>query len=122
MASEKIWRQRIGEWRASGQKSEDFCSGRGFSAGLLRHWAWRLGLTERRYSRRQPPSRESVRVARVVRNVPVPSAAAVPAVAPGGIRIEVGRAVVEVRAGFDSAALSAVLDLLDGRLKAEETR
>src|SRR3990170_3079823 len=39
----KTWARRVVRWRASGQTSEQFCAGQGFSAGLLRHWACRLG-------------------------------------------------------------------------------
>ena len=97
----------MAEWRASGLTSEAFSADRGFTAGRLRQWAYRLGKT-RKHARSAPV----VRMARVVRvgssPVPVP-ASDVP------ILVEVGGVRVSLRAGFDRATLGAVLDLLGCR-------
>ena len=97
------------EWRASGQRSEDFCAGLGFSANLLRHWAWRLGMTRRRGGAGGRRAIASVPLARVVRS-PVPERTRGDQAT---IRIEIGRARIEVRAGVDIATLAAVVGVLD---------
>jgi hypothetical protein len=107
-------------WKASGQRADDFCEGEAFSASLLRHWAWRLGLTRGRQARRPEVAAVAVRLARVVRASSVASAAT-----PrdeGTIRIEVGGARVEVRGAVDEAALAAVMRVLDGRVHADGAR
>jgi hypothetical protein len=111
VASEATWRARVTAWKASGKRADDFCEGEEYSASLLRHWAWRLGLTRRRQARR---TQATVRLARVVR-----ASAVVPTPRDGGtIRIEVGGARVEVRGAVDEAALATVMRVLDGRTRA----
>lgn len=124
MASADVWTKRIKEWRASGLRSDDFCAGRGFSAALLRHWAWRLGLTRRRRGAHgsATPS-PHIRIARVVR---VPSARGesgpkVTAVPPA-LQLAVGDARIVVAPGFDTATLSAVLDVLERRAEGRGAR
>jgi hypothetical protein len=102
----------VGAWRASGHRSEDFCAGQGFSPALLRHWAWRLGLTRRRGGDRG--TRAPVPLARVVR----PNALERAGRERDTIRIDIGRARIEVRAGVDVATLAAVVAVLDARLDA----
>jgi len=114
MASEATWRARVTAWKASGQRADEFCEGEEYSASLLRHWAWRLGLTRRRQGRKPKRAPLAVRLARVVR-----ASAAVPTPRDGGtIRIEVGGARVEVRGAVDEAALTTVMRVLDGRARA----
>lgn len=64
-ATEQKWAERIESWRESGLTSEQYSDGRGFSANGLRHWAYKLGKTERR----RPTTVEvpEVRIVRVVR-------------------------------------------------------
>src|SRR5512142_1083389 len=99
--------QRVAEWKASGLTSRKYCEGKPFTAGGLRHWAYRLGAG-------QSPEASPVRIAKVVR---IPRAKA-PAAADGRARVapelilEVGPARIEVRTGFDRATLAAVLDVL----------
>lgn len=101
-------------WKASGQRADDFCEGEEYSASLLRHWAWRLGLTRRR-ARRPNRTPVTVRLARVVRaNAPAPTPRE-----SGTIRIEVGGARIEVRGAVDEAALATVMRVLDGRARIE---
>lgn len=117
VASKEIWRKRVKAWRASGQRSEDYCAGEEFSAALLRHWAWRLGMTRRRGGGKRITA-ASVPLARVVRPA-VPERARSDEAA---IRIEIGRARIEVRAGADVAALAVVVAVLDGRLASAQER
>ena len=122
VASKAVWRQRVKAWRASGQRSEDFCMSREFSAALLRHWAWRLGLTRRR-GKKDEHGAEPVRLARVVRKEPPTAVRPGDArAASGAIRIEVGRARVEVLVGVDAATLATVLAVLEGRATGSEVR
>ena len=122
MASAKVWSRRIDAWRASGLKSEDFCAGGEFAAGLLRHWAWRLGKTRRRRGSKDlaASSPAQVQLARVVRvRAPGALAAEAPvAVSPVGLRVEVGRVQVVIPPSFDGVTLSAVLDVLERRADA----
>jgi hypothetical protein len=116
VATKDIWRKRVRAWRASGQRSEDYCAGLGFSAALLRHWAWRLGMTRKRGGVGERSAVAPVPLARVVRTI-------VPERLRGDqetIRIEIGRARIEVRAGVDVATLAAVVAVLDGRLDTAE--
>ena len=107
MADAATWGRRVAEWRASGLTSHAFSAGREFTAGGLRHWAYRLGKT-----RKQARSAAAVRIARVVRVASSPPPAP-PSDVP--IIVEVGGARVSLRAGFDRAALGAVLDVLGAR-------
>lgn len=116
MATKDTWQKRVKAWRASGQRSDDFCEGQGFSAALLRHWAWRLGMTRKRGEHLGAVT--PVSLARVVRT-------SAPERTHGhqeGISIEIGRARIEVRAGVDVATLAAVVAVLDGRLDGTEER
>lgn len=79
-ATEQKWAERIESWRESGLTSEQYSDGRGFSANGLRHWAYKLGKTERRRPTVEVPA---VRIVRVVRGtaeagpvaeVPMPTA------------------------------------------------
>jgi hypothetical protein len=104
----------VTEWKASGKRADDFCEGEEYSASLLRHWAWRLGLTRQRQARRPARTPVTVRLARVIR-----ASAGGPAPRDGGtIRIEIGGARVEVRGAVDEAAFATVMRVLDGRPRA----
>jgi hypothetical protein len=101
-------------WKASGKYADDFCKGEEYSASLLRHWAWRLGLTRRRQARRPERTPVTVRLARVVR-----ASATLPTSRDAGtIRIEVGGARVEVRGAVDEAVLTTVVRVLDAQARA----
>ena len=93
----------------------------GFSAGLLRHWAWRLGLTRKRRKPEPASKREQpIRLARVV--VPAQRRPRIAAGARDGIEVEVGLARVHVRPDFDAETLTAVLDVLERRSARREER
>lgn len=113
----KLWRKRVREWRASGLTSEQFSEGRGFRAGLLRNWAFRLGESQ--------PRKVLTPELRMARVVPTAAPRAAAAVEPAGgtsvsdiaseaaaLVVELGQARVSVRPGFDRAALAAVLEVI----------
>src|SRR5665213_2768015 len=61
-ATEQKWAERVESWRESGLTSEQYSDGRGFSANGLRHWAYKLGKTERRRPTVEVPEVRIVRV------------------------------------------------------------
>jgi hypothetical protein len=58
-----MWKQRVANWRASGESAEQFSAGRGFAASTLKWWASKL----RTEAGPIPPARV-VRVAQLVRS------------------------------------------------------
>ena len=89
-ATEQKWAERVEGWRESGVTSEQYSDGRGFSANGLRHWAYKLGKTERRRPTVEVPE---VRIVRVVRGTAeagpvaeVPALAAISAEMPTAAR------------------------------------
>lgn len=103
MADRETWAKRVAEWKASGLSSPEFCAGKDFTAGGLRHWAHRLAHPEER--------RPRVRLAKVVPTSKAPASPAA-AGAPPDLVVELGVARVMVRPGFDRSALAAVLEEL----------
>ncbi|MCC6647627.1 MAG: hypothetical protein IT374_18905 [Polyangiaceae bacterium] len=118
MSREALWSERVEAWAASGVGSDRFAAGRGFSGAALRGWARRL--RDEAGAVRRPGS---VQLARVVRSTSATkggSAALVPTTAAPAPRaddetpivIEVGRAHVVVRRGFERATLAWVLEVV----------
>jgi hypothetical protein len=112
MTTEQKWTARVEAWRASGQTARQFAEGKEYSAGGLRHWAYRLrqaseaaAVVETKPQGEVAP--KEVRIARVVRG-PAVTEAETP------IMLEVGGVRVGVRRGFDRGALREVLDVLGG--------
>jgi len=108
--TEMRWAERVAAWEASGQTSAQYCEGRDFTAGGLRHWAYRLrkaGLKATALARR--PEVHLVRVERAPAVLAAP-AAAVSSAAP--LTIELGGARVAVPAGFDATTLRTTLETL----------
>lgn len=99
-ATEQKWFERVSAWRASGQSAREFSTGREFTAGGLRHWAF---LLKRRGigPQRAVASATLVRLARVQR--PAPSCGG------GALTVEVGGARLTVPAGFDETTLRAAI-------------
>lgn len=93
--TEQIWRERVRQWRASGETAEQFARHKGFAPSTLRWWSSRLGSPER---------------TTFVRLVPKPVA---PTAAPE-VLVEIGAARVRVAAGFDAALLADVVRVLSG--------
>jgi len=93
--TEERWSQRVRTWRASGETADAFAHGKGYAGSTLRWWASRLGRGE---------------TSGFVRLVPK---------APDGhheaaLVVEVGRARVHVKAGFDTKLLAEVVAALGG--------
>lgn len=112
MADASTWGSRVALWRASGMTSTEFCEGKEFTAGGLRHWAHRLGKTRKREA-----AKPRVHLARVLRRpAPQPqSARSTPPRADARLVVELGGARVSVLVGFDQGTLAAVLDVLAAR-------
>lgn len=117
MTNRGIWAERVAEWKASGRTSTEYSEGKAFTAGGLRHWAYRL-RTEKPRKAAMP----SLSIARVVRR-PASPARQAPAIhareaatlGPEALVIECGALRVGIRPGFDRGTLAAVLDVLAAR-------
>jgi hypothetical protein len=114
--NERIWAERVAEWRASGLSSEAFSRGREFTGGGLRHWAY---LLRRRRARpapsveKAPPMKSAaVRLARVTVAAPPVAAVAAPATAGSGVVLEVGAVRLLLSPRFDRETLAAALAVL----------
>lgn len=109
MNYEAMWSERVEAWRSSGLTSKAFCEGKDFTAGGLRHWAYRLRQTR--------PRKQGTLPVRVAKVVPVPRPAPVPEPAPPSapLVLEVGGVRIAVRPGFDRPTLAAVVDVLSAR-------
>lgn len=121
MANTTLWKNRVAAWRASGLSSTAFCAGKGFTAGGLRHWAYRLRKME---AGRTKPRAESVRLVRVVRSSTPwarhkPGSTKPPTVMvrESSLMLEVEGGRIGVAPGFDPATLCAVLDVLARRAR-----
>jgi hypothetical protein len=115
MSDTESWEGRVAEWKASGLSATTYCEGKPFTAGGLRHMAYRL-----RQAREVKAEVPEVRLARVVRK----AARAQPPRAQPAVReraggepllVECGAFRVTVRPGFDRATLAALLDVLAAR-------
>jgi hypothetical protein len=95
MTTEDTWAKRVEAWRASGETADAFAQGKGFEGSTLRWWSSRLG---------RAPTPQFLRL--------VPKARAVQVDA--GLVVEVGRARVCVKAGFDTKLLAEVVAALGG--------
>lgn len=126
MTLEETWLERVVSWRASGVSAAAFCAGAEFSAGALRSWSSRFGREGK--VARSPIGRRAkkaeagpgVRFARVVRAAAEPEPIAVPEATARLLRtapavvVALGRARIEVWAGFDPSVLRAVVVALEG--------
>lgn len=114
MSSEKRWSRRVASWRASGLSSREFCQGRPFSAGALRHWAYLLRQGEAAATA-GPPVVRLVRLERATDSSPPARDGGASARTESTMTIELGVARVQVPAGFDPATLRAALEALGRR-------
>ena|SRR5271167_3014645 len=108
MADQDTWANRVSEWKSSGLTSIAYCEGKPFTAGGLRHWGHRLGLSRQR-------ARPAVRVVRLVRVSEVQASSQNERSAAGGgaaVVVEIAAARIAVRPGFDRATLTAVVEVL----------
>ena len=116
MGKAALWKRRIAGWKASGLASEAYCADKAYTAGGLRHWAYRLRREQQ--SKREEPVMRLGRVLRRAATVEQGSPT-VPGAAKReraeGIVIELAAARVAVAPGFDRSTLAAVLDVLATR-------
>jgi hypothetical protein len=103
--TERKWDERVRGWRSSGQTAREFAQAHGFSAGGLRHWAYKLKV---RASAPDAPAmtnaREGVRIVRVER--------AAARSWPATLTVEIGAARLRVASGTDPALLRTTLGAL----------
>lgn len=102
----ETWMERVGAWRASGERAEAFSRREGYAASTLRWWANKLKREL------EPPPMSEVRLARVIRSEP--TSASAPATSGRSITLELGQHGIRiaVEAGADRATLAMVLDVL----------
>ena len=98
--TEGKWRDRVSEWRASGETAVVFASTRGFAASTLQYWSYRLNGG----GRKEGKSKKQ----RFVRVIPRP----VVETTEREIIVEVGTARVRVSRGFDAELLADVMRAL----------
>jgi hypothetical protein len=91
--TESVWRDRVRQWRESGETAAPFARGRGFAVLTLRYGSRRLERTEQ------------AQFVRLVPRAPVPGPDLV---------VEVGCARVRVTPGFDATLLTEVVRVLGG--------
>jgi hypothetical protein len=93
-ATEETWARRVESWRASGETADAFAQDKGYEGSTLRWWSSRLGRGSPQFLRLVPKAR-AVEV-------------------DAGLVVEVGRACVRVKAGFDAKLLAEVVAALGG--------
>ena len=98
-ATREKWRERVAQWRSSGQTAREFAARRGVNASTLSHWAWRL---------RQEP-RGGAALARVPTMIEVHARP----VADDRFEIELGGRRVRVPPSFDVDSLRRLLSALE---------
>ena len=100
------WTRILDRWKSSGLSGRAFCQREGLGAPNFYAWKRKLRL---RGSSRGAPSRSQR-----LKFVPVEVRAAPPSAAPLEVVVAGGR-VVRVPSGFDTAALTRLLSVLEGR-------
>lgn len=124
--TEERWAERVAAWRASGLSSEEFSRGREFTAGGLRHWAYRLGQSGRggagaggskkARSGTSAPRLARVTLRRAAASVPASTADGMGSLAEPrtatGVTLDVGRVRITLAPGFDRETLVAVIAAL----------
>jgi hypothetical protein len=108
MADREMWAARVAEWKASGLSSPEFCAGKEFTAGGLRHCAYRLEGGD-------PPRKPRVRLARVVRTRAGANARGTSGNRDPEIVVQIGDARLLVRPGFDRETVAALVEVLVAR-------
>lgn len=114
MDTEKKWARRVARWHSSGLTSTEFCAGRQYTAGGLRHWAHRLRERDAATAMKEnaPPALHLLRVLRVPERADSSATSATVTRTDATLTIELGGARIAVPAGFDCVTLRAVLDAL----------
>lgn len=97
------WRQRVADWRASGETADTYSTGRGCTASSLRSWASRI-------RREDTIAGPVVRLAQVVRTPAMPWDEA----PRGAVVIELldARARITVASDTDRTVLAMALEML----------
>jgi len=93
------WRERVAQWRSSGETAREFAARRGINASTLSYWAWRLG-------REAPGSAGLVHASAMIEVHARP-------VADDRFEIELGGRRVRVPPSFDVGALRRLLAVLE---------
>lgn len=93
--TEETWAKRVEAWRASGETADAYARGKGYEGSTLRWWSSRLGRASTPQFLRLVPKARAVQV-------------------DPELVVEVGRARVRVKAGFDTKLLAEVVLALGG--------
>lgn len=101
------WADRVRRWRASGERSREFCEGKSYSARSLLWWSSYF----RRNGFPATSAGSSVSLARVVRRADALVAARA-ANTGGGLVIELSGVSIRVDGGVERATLAMVVDVL----------
>jgi hypothetical protein len=105
---ERVWRDAIRRWQASGQTIRGFCREQGLSEAAFHAWRRTIARRDGQAAPATPPERRPTFVPLRV----TPTTA--PAAAPLELVLGVGR-IVRVSPGFDAATLQALLAVLEGQ-------
>lgn len=98
-ATREKWRERVAQWRSSGQTAREFAARRGLNASTLSHWAWRL----------RPESGGGAALARLPAMIEVHARP----MADDRFEIELGSRRVRVPPSFDVDSLRRLLTALE---------
>jgi hypothetical protein len=101
-ARERLWRQRLARWKASGLKAGEFCEREGVTPTAFAHWRKEIRDRDARLATTHEPDFVPVRITANVAATPLE------VVLPSG-------PAVRVPPGFDPAHLRAVVAALEGR-------
>jgi hypothetical protein len=110
-SKQKLWRERVAAWQASGKTSDAFSIGTGFTGQQLRRWSSRLGKVAAQGGEVKGAA-GAIRLALVRRGRPKGSKASPERVEPKPLRLEIGPVRITVERGFDREVLATVLGLL----------
>jgi hypothetical protein len=110
--TEQTWRERIREWRASGQTADEFARDKGYQGSTLRWWSARLGRADAAAAPRLVPVVARGPVVRAADGSLVRATVAASSPASSEVVVEVGVARVRVTRGFDDTLLARVVRAL----------
>jgi hypothetical protein len=110
MPTIETWRERVAEWRSSGQTAEAFSTGKGYAAGTLLWWSSRLSKAASSPESAGPG--EGIRLARVVRRTKARAKGreSTPRLVRGEVVVELAGMRILVPTGADVATVGVVLD------------
>lgn len=110
-----VWVQHVERWKASGLSAKEFAAESGINWRSLSWWKWRIGGGEpTRKTRSSAPKASSAEVAKSIS--PLSFVEVTASVMREPLEIVLPSALrVRVPPGFDDAALSRLLDVLEAR-------